>query len=95
MGALYLVEAHIRDKKMTLAEVLACRAEHAKPAVDAFFAWCEVQCQRMDLVPSSPLSKALKYARSREAQLRLYLGPGTALGHQSPGAHLARRPHGP
>ena len=53
--------------------MLACRAEHAKPAVDAFFAWCEQQCQRMDLVPSSPLSKALKYARSREAQLRLYL----------------------
>jgi transposase len=43
IGALYLVEAHIRDKKMNLAEALACRAEHAKPAVDAFFAWCEQQ----------------------------------------------------
>jgi transposase len=41
IGALYLVEAHIRDKNMNLAQVLACRAEHAKPAVDAFFAWCE------------------------------------------------------
>ena len=73
MGVLYLVEAHIRDKKMNLTETLACRAEHAKPAVDAFFAWCEQQCQRMDLVPSSPFSKALNYARSRDAQLRLYL----------------------
>ena len=73
MGALYQVEAHIRDKKMGLADALACRAEHAKAAVDAFFVWCEAQCQRMDLVPSSPLSKALKYARSREPQLRLYL----------------------
>ena len=27
----------------------------------------------MDLVPSNPLSKAQKYARSREQQLRLYL----------------------
>ena len=70
IGALYLVEAHIRDKKMNLAQALAC---HAKPAVDAFFAWCEAQCQRMDLVPSDPLSKALKYARSREAHLCLYL----------------------
>lgn len=73
IGALYQVEAHIRDKKMNLTQTLACRAEHAKPAVDAFFVWCEQQCQRMDLVPSNPLSKALKYARSREAQLREYL----------------------
>jgi len=73
IGALYLVEAHIRNKNMDLAATLACRAEHAKPAVDAFFAWCEQQCQRMDLVPSNPLSKALNYARSRDAQLRLYL----------------------
>lgn len=73
IGALYLVEAHIRKKKMDLADTLACRAEHAKPAVDAFFAWCEQQCQRMDLVPSNPLSKALNYVRSRDAQLRLYL----------------------
>ena len=29
--------------------------------------------QRMDLVPSNPLSKALKYAREREEALRLYL----------------------
>jgi hypothetical protein len=73
IGALYLVEAHIRDKNMNFNEALACRAEHAKPAVDAFFEWCEQQCHRMDLVPSNPLSKALKYARSRDAQLRLYL----------------------
>ena len=73
MGALYQVEAHIRDKKMGLDDTLTCRAEHAKPAVDAFFAWCEAQCHRMDLVPSSPFSKVLKYARSRESQLRLYL----------------------
>ncbi|MFT4562661.1 MAG: transposase, partial [Gammaproteobacteria bacterium] len=34
IGALYRVEARIRDKKMNLAEALACRAAHAKPAVD-------------------------------------------------------------
>jgi transposase len=73
IGALYLVEAHIRKKKMNLADTLACRAKHAKPAVDAFFTWCEQQCQRMDLVPSNPLSKALNYVCSRDVQLRLYL----------------------
>jgi transposase len=95
IGALYRVEAHIRDKKMNLVEALAGRAEHAKPAVDAFFAWCEAQCQRMDLVPSSPLSKALKYARSRDAQLPPVPGrPGTTLGHQSSATHLARHSDG-
>ena len=73
MGPLYQVEAHIREKKMGDADTLACRAQHAKPALDAFFVWCETQCQRMDLVPSSPFSKALNYVRSRDAQLRLYL----------------------
>ena len=31
------------------------------------------QCQRIELVPSDMLSKALKYARKREANLRIYL----------------------
>ena len=73
IGALYQVETHIKKQKLSLAEALACRAEHAKPAVDAFFVWCEGQCQRLDLVPSNPLSKALKYARDRQDALRLYL----------------------
>jgi transposase len=73
IGALYHVEAHIREDNLQGEAALACRAEHAKPAVDAFFEWCNDQCQRMDLVPSEPLSKALKYARNREHALRLYL----------------------
>ena len=36
--------------------------------------WCDQQCQRMDLVPSNPLSKALQYACDRESSLRMYLG---------------------
>ena len=73
IGALYLVEDYIREKKLDLAGTLAARAEHAKPAVDAFFDWCATQCQRIDLVPSNPLSKALKYAQERQDALRLYL----------------------
>jgi len=73
IGVLYQVEAHAQKKGYNLADILACRAEHSKPAVDAFFTWCDAQCQRMDLVPSNPLSKALKYAREREAALRLFL----------------------
>ena len=41
--------------------------------VDAFFAWCDTQCQRLDLTPKSRLSTALTYAMNREAALRVYL----------------------
>ena len=73
IGALYHVEAHIKDKQLDPAAALNCRAEHAKPLADTFFDWCEQQCQRMDIVPSEPLSKALVYARNREHALRCYL----------------------
>jgi len=73
IGALYHVESHIKKKGLDAEAALQCRATEAKPAVDAFFAWCDDQCQRLDLVPSNPLSKALKYARRREDSLRHYL----------------------
>ena len=73
IGVLYRIEAHIREKRHDDKATLACRAERAKPAVDTFFAWCDTQCQRLDLVPSNPLSKALKYALKRQDALRLYL----------------------
>lgn len=73
IGALYHVEAHIKDKDFDAESALQCRATQAKLAVDAFFVWCDEQCQRLDLVPSNPLSKALTYARNRQEALRLYL----------------------
>lgn len=73
IGRLYHAEAEIKKQGLDPPQTLAFRAEHAKPALDAFFAWCDRQCQRMELVPSDPLSKALKYAMSREAALRLFL----------------------
>jgi transposase len=41
--------------------------------VDAFRAWCERQCHRPELLPGSPLSKALKYAMSRQGSLEVFL----------------------
>ncbi len=73
IGQLYLVEARIKEKALGSEQALALRAEHAKPAADTFFTWCDQQCQRLDLVPSNRLSKALKYVRSREESLRMYL----------------------
>ena len=73
IGALYNVEADIRNHKLSAEHKRQYRQTHATSAVDAFFAWCKQQCQRMDLVPSDPLSKALKYAMRREPALRVYL----------------------
>ena len=37
------------------------------------WAWCDRQCQRHDLLPSNPLSKALKYAMARVDSLKVFL----------------------
>ncbi len=77
IGVLYRIETDIRRLALEGEKKRAYRQRHSVPAVDAFFAWCESQCQRMDLVPSNPLSKALKYVRKREDALRVYLNDPT------------------
>jgi hypothetical protein len=41
------------------------RTKNSEPVVQAFWAWCDRQCHRPDLLPSSPLAKALHYALDR------------------------------
>ena len=41
--------------------------------VRAFWRWCDDQCHRPDLLPSSPLAKALNYAKARHASLQVFL----------------------
>ncbi|MGB5764477.1 MAG: IS66 family transposase [Sedimenticolaceae bacterium] len=73
IGTLYQIEAQIRERALDGAAKLAYRACHAHPAVEAFFGWCHEQRQRLDLVNSAPLAKALVYAENHQAQLRVYL----------------------
>ncbi len=80
IGALYQVEAQIRERELTDQAKLDYRSQHALPIVDAFFAWVHSQRQRTDLVNSAPLAKALVYAENHQAQLRVYLGdPAVAI----------------
>ena len=80
IGELYRQEKTIRKKKLEGPAKLAHRRERAAPAVDAFFAWCRQQRQRVDLLPSSPFGQALAYAAEREAGLRVFLeDPGVAI----------------
>jgi len=64
---LYVVEGEIRERGLAGANKLSHRARHARPAVQAFFASCHERVGQADVVPSHPLSKALKYALEREA----------------------------
>ena len=73
IGELYRFEAHIRDKKLSDETKLKYRIEHSEPAVQAFWQWCDEQCQRHDLLPSHPLTRALKYAMARTDSLKVFL----------------------
>ncbi len=73
IGALYRHEESLREQGVTGEETFHYREQHSRPVVDAFWAWCDRQCHRPDLLPSSPLSKALNYARSRQGSLQVFL----------------------
>jgi transposase len=73
IGVLYHHEEVIRERQLSGKEKLAYRTEHSEPVVRAFWGWCDDQCHRPDLLPSSPLSKALKYAMARQASLQVFL----------------------
>ena len=74
IGEMYVAEQAIRDKKLSGEAKLKYRTKHSEPVVAAFWRWCESQCQRHDLLPSNPLTKALKYAMARSENLKVFLG---------------------
>jgi len=73
ISRLYAVEQHIRDTALSAPAARSYRLAHAKPVVDAFFAWIDEQFARQGLLPSSPLTQAMAYARERRAGLEVYL----------------------
>ena len=73
IGKLYQIEAQINDQGLSGEKKLKVRSEQSLPVVDGFFAWCYEQRQRLDLVNSNPLAKALAYVTEREHQLRVFL----------------------
>jgi len=73
IGTLYRHEQVIRERQLSGQEKLTYRTAHSEPVVRAFWGWCDDQCHRPDLLPSSPLSKALKYAMARQASLQVFL----------------------
>ena len=73
IGALYAVEAHIRENNLTDEAKRVYRQQHAAPLAAAFFVWVQRQFDEQGFLPSSPLTKALAYVRERQAGLSIFL----------------------
>ena len=73
IGELYKIEKAIRTRALPPDKKRAYREKHSKLLVDDFFRWCRDQQQRIDLVNSNPLSKALKYAANHKDQMQVFL----------------------
>lgn len=70
---LYRIERELRDQAADGATILARRKRDSEPIVDKFFQWVTRQIEDPSLLPSSPLARALNYAREREKGLRVFL----------------------
>ena len=74
IGALYVIEQHIRERKLQGTEKLAYRAEYSKEIVETFMAWCEQIVGRADLIAlESPIIQAAHYVLQRQAALKVFL----------------------
>jgi transposase len=73
IAALYLVEREIKEQRLDAEQIKQYREKHSEPKVSAFFNWVYEQRQRIDLLPSNPLSKALNYVSERQAELKIFL----------------------
>ena len=73
IGGLYGIERDIRREHPEGAAKRAVRESRSTPIAREFFAWCRKQCERGDLLPKTPLAKALRYALDREDGLSVFL----------------------
>jgi len=73
IGALYKIEAQIREQALSGEAKKQHRVMHAKPIVEQFFAWVNKLFDAQGFLPSSPLTKALAYVRERQEGLEVYL----------------------
>ena len=73
IGQLYALEKQCRERALAGDEILAYRQKHCEPVVNHFFVWVQAQRQRIDLLPSNPLSKALQYVTERADKLKCFL----------------------
>lgn len=73
IARLYQCEKEIKCKHLTGEKKLKYRVEHSKDIVDKFFAFCEEQRKRPDLLPDDTWMTGLNYALNRKRQLMVFL----------------------
>jgi hypothetical protein len=70
---LYAIETEIRERRLGGESKRLHRLTHSKPIVEQLFEWIDRQLERQGLLPSSPFTKALAYARGRREGLTVFL----------------------
>jgi transposase len=73
IGTLYEHEKQIRARRLKGEDKRQHRIEHERPLVDSFFEWVTNTLNDRGLLPTNPLTKALGYARERQAALEVFL----------------------
>ena len=73
IGKLYEIEEAIRQAKLKGEAKREHRLAHSKPLVEKFFAWVDAQFERLGLLPTNPLTKAMAYVRERRSGLEVFL----------------------
>ena len=73
IGAMYGHEKQVRADGLTGEDKRAYRQTHTRAVVETFWRWCREQCHRPELLPKSPLAKALTYAQERRSGLEIFL----------------------
>ena len=70
---MYAHEKQIRADELAGEDKRAYRQAHTRAVVETFWRWCRTQCHRPELLPKSPLAKALRYAQERRSGLEVFL----------------------
>jgi transposase len=70
---LYAIERDLRAVGADQETILARRKTESEPIVDRFFEWVAAEIAKPELLPRSPLAKALGYAKEREPGLREFI----------------------
>ena len=75
IGTMYRHEKQIREHALTGSAKHRYRNTHIRSVLEAFWKWCQDSCERPELLPNSPLAKALHYVRERRDGLEVFLNP--------------------
>ena len=73
IGAMYAHEKPIRVDELAGEDQRAYRQAYTRAVVETFWRWCRTQCHRPELLPKSPLAKALRYAQERRSGSEVFL----------------------